>query len=494
MEINFEWIDVLLVSPALALVLASLIPITIKVFRNNQEQNPFATVMYGLMGITAASLLCLGTSGISKTAFSDALVFDGLSTWVSLIVLGVTFFALIYAKENLATATHQFSEFTFLLLNSAAGMLILAWSNDLVMTFIGIELMSLCLYLIIALSRESTLSKEAAFKYFVLGSFASAVFLYGVAFIYGTVGSTYIPDIAQIAPDLFTTNRLFLVGMVLVLLGLCFKVSVFPFHAWAPDVYQGAPTPVTAFMATGVKAVSFAVLLRVVMTDTLLSERAELLTNALQWLAAATILVGNIAAILQNNVKRMLAYSSIAHSGYVMIGLIAAGIGGEAQSGATSLVYYVFAYSVMTIGAFGAISLLEKNENSILLMDDLKGLASRNPWVALSLTVLLVSLSGLPPTIGFFGKFFIFSAALNQGLVWLAVWGVIGSAIGAYYYLRPIVMMYMHSNESAAPALADSNRQLTQVAVVGSALLVVVIGLATEPFYRFVSQSISSLF
>ena len=491
MEQHFEWLDLLLVSPLIALFLASLVPLTMKVLRGNQEPNSFAVLLYGLVGCVAASGLAIANYGVNKMAFDRALVFDGLSTWISVIVLLITAWTLLYSRENLTTLTKQYSEFVFLILNSAIGMLIVAWSNDLIVTFVGIELMSLCLYMLIAISGETKLSKEAAFKYFVLGSFASAILLYGVAFIYGTVGSTYLPDITNVASDLMTTNRLFLFGIVLAVLGMCFKVSVFPFHAWAPDVYQGAPTPVTAFMATGVKAVSFTFFLRLILTEVLLADRAESFINILQWLAVFTILVGNIAALLQANLKRMLAYSSIAHSGYAMMGLIAAGIGGEAALGASGLIFYLFAYSVMTIGVFGVVSLLESHEDSVIYIEDLAGLSRRHPWTSLILTVFMLSLAGIPPTIGFFGKFFVFTAVVQQGLYWLAIWGVIGSVISVYYYLRPVVLMYMSEDSGVQ---VDPNKELTKTAVAFSAVLTIVLGLTSQPFYEFVRTTVETLF
>ena len=493
MDFKFEWIDLFLVSPAIVLFLASIVPLTIKVLNGNREQNTFATVVYGLIGLVAASGLIVANQGAYKIAFQGALIFDGISTWTSLIVLFITALTLLFSRENYSTNTRQFSEYVFLVLNAAVGMLVLVWSQDLIITFIGIEIMSLSLYMLIALSNEFKLSKEAAFKYFILGSFASAIFLYGVAFIYGTAGTTELNKITEVAADLATTNRLFLFGMALVILGICFKVSIFPFHSWLPDVYQGSPTPVTAFMATGVKAVTFALFLRVIVTNTFLSERSEMFFNALQWLAVFTILVGNIGAIMQNNFKRMLAYSSVAHSGYAMIGLLAAGIGGNAMLGASGVLYYMFAYAIMTIGSFGVISLLEKNEDSVVLIDDLKGLASRNPWVAICITVFMLSLAGLPPTIGFFGKFFIFSAAIKQGLFWLAIWGVLGSVISVYYSLRPVVVMYMSGDEEGT-ARAENGRQLTQFAVSFTAILVIVVGFTADPFYRMVWAAVSKLF
>lgn len=491
MTINFEMIDLLLISPAIALFIASLIPLLIKVVRGNQEQNPFATICYGFMGIVAAAGLTVTNIGVNKLAFANALVFDGISYWTTLIVLLMTALSLIYARENHATNNRLFSEFVFLLLNSAAGMIIVACANDLMTLFIGIEVMSLCLYILIALSSEGRFSKEAAFKYFVLGSFASAILLYGVAFIYGTTNTTYINEITEVAADMAGTNRLFLFGFVFLVVGLAFKVSIVPFHSWVPDVYQGSATPLTGFMATGVKTVTLAFFLRAMAMEALITEKAFHFVDVLQWLAVLTIVVGNIAAIMQSNLKRMLAYSSVAHSGYVLIGLIAAGVGGNAGLGASGVIFYVFAYSIMTIGAFGVVSLLEKDENSWVSVDDLRGLGSRNPLIALCFTVFLLSLAGIPPMIGFFGKFFLFSAAVKQGFFWMAVWGVIGSVISVYYYLRPVVAMYMSEEEGLS---AGPQRALSQMAIVGTAFMVILFGIFSDPFYQFVTASVSGLF
>lgn len=492
MQIEFNLIDFLLVAPAIALFIASCVPLLIKVLRGNQEQNPFATLVYAYTGIVIATGFTLAMMGSQRTAFDGALVFDGLSFFTTIIVLMVTAVALTFARDGIATNRKQFTEAMFLTLNSAIGMLTVVWSNDLIVTFVGIELFSLCLYILIAMSLEERLSKEAAFKYFILGSFASALMLYGISFIYGTVGSTYLPELLQATPNLLATNRLFLLGFVLLLTGISFKIGIFPFHAWAPDVYQGSPTPLTAFMATGVKAVAFAFLLRLVASQAFTVERFWPFVDALQWLTVLTILIGNVGAFRQKSLKRMLAYSSIAHSGYIMIGIIAAGIGGAGMLGATGVMFYVFAYAIMTVGAFGVLHLLETRPDADLTSEDLKGLAAERPWVALALTVLLLSLTGIPPTLGFFGKFFIFSAAVKQGLMWLAVWGVIGSVISVYYYLRPVVAMYMET-----PLLRRENfelRPLSYFAIAFMALLVLAFGFASEPFYQVVLTSVAKVF
>ncbi len=480
---NFRLGDILLIAPVIALFLASLIPITIKVLNRNREANSFATLCYGLVGVVAAGGFLVAMSNTQRVAFDGALVFDGVSTLVGILIVSLTGLALIYSRENLATNNSQFSEYVFLLLNSAAGMLLVSWANDLIFFFVGIELMSLCLYVLIAMSSEERVSKEAAFKYFILGSFASAILLYGVAFIFGTAGSTSLPAIAEVAGQLMATNRLFLIGLVFLTLGLCFKVSIFPLHAWTPDVYQGAPTPVTAFMATGAKAATFVLFLRVMTTDAFAAEQAGRFLEVLQWLAVLTMVVGNVAAIMQSDLKRMLAYSSIAHSGYIMIGLIVSALAGEDPVGTSSVVFYLIAYSLMTVGSFGILSILEKDENTSLTVDNLKGLANRRPLLSLCLTLFLLSLAGIPPTIGFFGKVFIFSGALKAGFFWLAIWGVLSSVISVYYYLRPIVAMYM-SNEEGVDVAEDRNLSIGAVTVL--AALVLLLGIFSNPIYKAV--------
>ena len=491
MSIEFNPIDLLLVAPLICLFLGSIIPMTIKVLRGNREINPLSTVTYALMGIIAAMGFSISTQSANTLAFSKALVFDGISSFTSLIVLGITGVTLLYSKESLAIPKKQFSEYVFLLLNSAIGMLIVLTSNDLIVTFIGIEIMSLCLYLLIAMSNEPRLSKEAAFKYFILGSFASAIFLYGIAFIYGSAGSTYIDDLTKVASVLISSHRLFVFGAVMVVVGFGFKVALAPFHAWTPDVYQGSPTPITGFMATGVKAVVFMAFLRWLLTELLLGDRSLVFVNILEWIAVITMLVGNIAAIMQDNLKRMLAYSGIAHSGYAMVGLLAATVGGNGALGASGLLFYIFSYAIMTLGTFGVVSLFEGREDTILSIDSLKGLAKSRPLLALAITLLMLSLAGIPPTLGFFGKFFIFSAAIKQGFFWLVVWGVINSVISVYYYLRPAVLMYMY-DETAIPLSDD--KFMTRICIGIAAFLIVATSLALDPIYQYIQQAVSGVF
>lgn len=486
MNMNIGIGDILLVSPMIMLFLASIIPITVKVFRGNSEQSASATLIQGLGGILAAIVLLLVVSGSGATAFANALVFDGITKWMGLIALVSSAGALLLMYDNPATNGDQFSELVFLTLSSVIGMMILVSAVDLLMVFVGLETMSLALYLMIAMSHEQKLSKEAALKYFVLGSFASAIFLYGIAMTFGSAGSTYIPMIIQKSADLIVSSHLFLFGIVLLVLGFCFKVSIAPFHAWTPDVYQGAPTPHSAYMATAVKAVSFAAFLRLIATRPLVG--SENLLDMLQWLAVITMLVGNMAAILQNNFKRMLAYSSIAHSGYLLVGVITTGYSENMSFGASGVVFYLAAYSLMTLGAFAVVSLMEKTENSSVSVDDLAGYAKKRPLMALCLTVLLLSLAGIPPTVGFFGKFYLFTAAIGEGFLWLALWGVLNSVISAYYYLRPIVVMYMKEGDAQE---ATHSLNATRTAIIVSAVLVVVLGLVSGPIFEMFERALS---
>ncbi|MCB0394061.1 MAG: NADH-quinone oxidoreductase subunit N [Bdellovibrionales bacterium] len=482
------WADVVKVFPALALFFSSLIPITVKVFNKNREQAPIITLFQALIGVGVAIFATIRFSDPS-TAFSESVVIDGLSYWSNLIILAITGFTLCLSFGNLSTNGKQFSEHVFLILNSVVGMLVITWSNDLVLAFIGIELMSLAFYVLAGLSPEQIFAKEAAFKYFILGSFGSAFFLYGSALVFGTMGTTSIATLAEQGPGLFTQDAVFAIGIALILVGLFFKVSIFPFHAWAPDVYQGSPTPVTAFMSTAGKLVAFVLLIKIFGTQLLSGSQPAI--DALQWLAVMTMLVGNFMALRQENFKRMLGFSSVAHSGYALVGIIAASISETGIGGASAVLYYFLAYGLMNIGAFAIISLLEKTEGQAVLVDDVRGLGRKHPWLAASLTICLLSLAGIPPTAGFFGKFYIFSSAIQQGLVWLTVWGVINSALGVYYYLRPVLNMYMRESDG----VAQPRKELfSHFCLAAAAVGVVALGIFAEPVIQRLGQAIVQVF
>lgn len=484
------FLDLWLIIPFLILFITSIFCLTSKFWSKNSKQDRIATFWQSLFGVIFALsfLIFLSTSLDSESTFifSKTLIFDGLSYYASILVIFLVI-GVLFLSQGHPALKEQFLEHLFLVLNACIGMLVLIWSNDLIVAFVGIELMSLAFYVLAGLSLEQKLSKEAAFKYFILGSLGSAIFLYGVALIYGAINSTSISDLIQLNPLVATEDPMFLIGLGLLICGLFFKVSVFPFHTWVPDVYQGSPTPVTAFMSTAGKLAPFILFLRIVGTDTLTS----LFIDIMQWLAVLTMLVGNIAALRQDSMKRVLAYSSIAHSGYMMLGVIALSLGPSQGMGAASVLFYFVAYGIMNIGTFAFVHLLESTEQSLVTIDDLKGLSKKRPYMALALTICLLSLAGIPPTVGFFGKFYIFSAALSQGLVWLTVWAVINSVISLYYYLRPILNMYMMESESL---INENSDVLVKYVFLTSASLILVFGIFADLIIHQIAVAMSILF
>jgi NADH-quinone oxidoreductase subunit N len=313
--------------------------------------------------------------------------------------------------------------------------------------------------------------------------------LYGIAFIYGGAGSTSYHEVGELASRLYESNSLFRFGVVLTVVGFAFKISLVPFHSWTPDVYQGSATPVTAIMATAVKVASFIAFLRLFLYSDFYDLNTDRFVWFMQWLAALTIIVGNVAAIMQDNFKRMLAYSSIAHSGYAFMALIVSSFGVNSTGSVSSLMFYLISYSVMTVGTLALVVLLEKSEDTIILTDDLRGLGKKSPLVALSLSVLLFSLAGLPPSMGFFAKFYVFSTTIEQGYYWLTFIGVLGSILSVYYYLRPVVAMYMLEGKGhEVRPEAFYSRSIVVISAIG----VCVLGVFASKVFSFVQMSIAN--
>lgn len=486
MNITVGLSDVLLISPIICLFLFSLLPLTVKVINKNVEQNHFISLVTTLIGLTIAAALLVIFGNSDQTIFNNQLLFDGLTKWASLIAILATALSLALLYESPSTNKNQFSEMLFLIMNSLSGMIILISANNLMTVFIGLELMSLPLYLMVALSQEQKYAKEAAMKYFVLGSFASAIFLFGVSFIYGTAQTITITDLMQITAQGVQSNKLFLFGLLFVIIGLCFKVSIVPFHAWTPDVYQGASTPMTAYMSTAVKVACFAVLLRIAATQAFAA--SQNLLDVMQWLAVLTMTVGNLAALVQTNIKRFLAYSSIANSGYILVGVITVGISPNSAESAASVLFYLLAYAVVSVGGFAIISLIEKNENDIVSTEGLAGFAKNQPLLAFCLSIFLLSMAGIPPMIGFFSKFYLFSTAVSEGLLWLSLWGVLNSAIAVYYYLKPIVIMYMKTGDAD---IARKDSHGTTVVILLSALFIILCGIISGPIFSMIESNLS---
>jgi NADH-quinone oxidoreductase subunit N len=344
-----------------------------------------------------------------------------------------------------------------LLLFTTSGIMMMGHANDLVVVFIALELLSIPLYIMAAFRYGDSRSEESGMKYFILGAFASAFFVYGAALIYGATGTTSLPAIMAAVGDLlaqpvtFGSMGLLLIGAGLVVVGLGFKVAAVPFHMWTPDVYEGAPTPVTAFMSVGAKIGGFAALLRIMLVAlpglALNGADAASWQLAIALIAAATMILGNVVAIAQTNIKRLLAYSSIAHAGYVLMAVAAAATAGMSDAAAQAALAYLLAYMFTNLGAFAVAMALEKPDGSGMLVSDFNGLARSRPGLALMMTVFMLSLTGIPLTGGFIGKWLVFQATVESGLVWLAVVGVLTSVVSAYYYVSVIVNMYLRDGQ-----------------------------------------------
>jgi NADH-quinone oxidoreductase subunit N len=411
-----------------------------------------------LMPLTVASLVAggvaagwlwlrLGTTG-PMGIFGGMLIADRVAMFLVLVFCFGGAMCAMLIPSHQDEHDWENGETYGLLVLATAGMVMLAMAGDLVTVFLGIETMSLAVYVLCAARRRSRRSAEAAMKYFLMGAFATGFLLYGIALIYGAIGST---DLAQIASRITATDQkaLLVVGMYFLIAAFGFKIAAVPFHMWTPDAYEGAPTPVTAYMAAVVKAAGVAGLIRVFGTGlggNLMPHGTLGWGGILAVLAALTMTIGNLGALRQANVKRMLAYSSISHAGVILVGVVAIGLGGQQSGEARSAVlYYLAAYAVTTIGAFAVVAWIGSREHERVLVDDFAGLASARPLAALAMTVFMLSLGGMPPTAGFFGKFLVFKSAMQvnePSLVWLVVIGVLNSVVSMYYYLRVVMAMY----------------------------------------------------
>ena len=403
-------------------------------------------MLFSLAGVgAAAATMIVGWSQqrIMGSYFGGHLVIDRFGLYFGALILLVVALVFLTSKDFLDREEIHVGEYHALVLFAAVGMILLALAGDLITIFIGIELMSLAVYVLVAFNRSDYRCIEGALKYLVLGSFASAILLYGIALLYGMTGTTALKGI-EAAMNRVGDRDLVQMGIALLLVGFAFKIGAFPFHMWAPDVYEGASTPVTAAMATGVKIGAFAALIRTFSAIGLTSAGQEVIA----FLAGSTMILGNIGAIRQTNVKRMLAYSSVAHSGYLLSGLLAVESYGKVSSnGVSAMLFYLTAYAFMTLGAFSIITLIGRKEEEPLRFEQWAGLGFRHPWLGVAMTIFLVSLGGLPPTAGFFAKFYLFSAVVDAGYVPLVVLAVLTSAASFYYYLRIVVQMYMKEGE-----------------------------------------------
>ena len=469
--------------PVICVTLAGLACMLAEAFRQRDERMPIGGLgIIGLVGAGAAIVLLWGRGAESL----GVVVADDFGLFVQFVLVGIGVLTIVFSSSVIERDGLPAGEYYALVLFALAGMMLMAVAADLLVIFLALEVFSLALYVLTGLRRHVFASTEGAFKYFVLGGFSSAFFLYGIAFTYGLVGSTHLDRVAAaVQAQSLTGNPLLLVAMGLLLVGFAFKVAAVPFHMWTPDAYEGAPTIVTGFMSTAVKAAAFAAFARVFLLalEPLRGEWAPVL-----WvLAVCTMVLGSVVGVAQTSLKRMLAYSSIAHGGYLLVALVSGGDVGKA-----SILFYLVVYAVTNLGAFAVIALLSTRETSMERLDDYKGLWLSSPVMAGVLTVFLLSLGGFPPTAGFVAKWYVFSAAVRAGQYSLAIIGVLTSVVSVFFYLRIVVMMYMSDRAEGAAPPQPSRTALAALAL--SVAILLYLGVLPSRLLEFAARSVASMF
>ncbi|MEI8220726.1 MAG: NADH-quinone oxidoreductase chain [Chloroflexota bacterium] len=492
---TLEWWTI---APVVVLTLTGCLVLVVDLFRGDDASpEPLAWLTTGGLAIAIGTSVSLWGYE-SQAAFSGMVVADNYTQYFTVLFLVIVGVTVLLSFDQLTREDFHPGEFYSLIVFSAVGMVLMASAADLIMVFVGLELLSICLYILTGFSRRRLESEEASIKYLLLGAFASGFLLYGIALVYGSTGSTNLGCVARAINPASTfamfgcgtgsvagaaTSALLLAGVAMLVVGLGFKAAVVPFHMWTPDVYEGAPTAITAYMSVGAKAAAFAAIARVFMIafPTLSHDWSVILAI----LAAVTMIVGNTAAVSQQSIKRMLAYSSIAHAGYILVAVVAA-----SRVGMASLLFYTVGYTVMNLGAFMVVILLGKRSEDHLLISDYAGLSRRHPVLAGLMALFMLSLAGIPPTVGFVGKFYIFTAAVQADYAWLAVIGLLSSVISVYYYLRVVYQMYMVDPVAGVEAVTP----LRWVTVAAGVAGVAVIALGVFPQGVLALASASSTF
>jgi NADH-quinone oxidoreductase subunit N len=467
--------------PILIVVLSAIAAMLAEAFRQPGERMPIAGL--GLIGLFGAAVASWALWDTDAQSFGVVRA-DNFALFVNMILCMIGIFTMILSADVVERENLPAGEYYALTLFAISGMMLMAAATDLLVIFLALEVLSLAVYVLTALRRSSPASAEAGFKYFLLGAFSSAFFLYGIAFAFAIAGSTRLDQVGTaMASGPSTTLALLAVGLLAV--GFAFKVSAVPFHMWTPDAYEGAPTIVTAFMSTAVKAAAFAAFLRVFLST--LEPMQGQWVPVLSVISAITMIVGTVVGVLQSNIKRMLAYSSIAHAGYLLLGIIAA-----SSSGKAAVLFYLLAYAVANLGALGIVALLGTADHAHDQLRDFAGLWSSRPGVAGLMTVFLLSLGGFPPTAGFIAKWYIFAATVQEGHYWLAIIGVLSSVVSVFFYLRIVVMMYM-TEESSAPSRPAIS--IPAMAALGFAMLATFyLGVLPARVISYALQSIQTIF
>ncbi len=482
--------DLLAILPELIVIGAACLVLALDPITPSSRKDWLAWL--SVAALAACAHLTMSRMGTTVSAFSDLVILDPFSGFWKLLLYGVTSFTILLSLPYLKAERINLGEYYGFILLSLAGMMVMVSAADLLTIYLGMELMSLSLYVLAGFKRFEARSLEAAAKYFVLGAFSSGMLLYGISLLYGASGSTRLSAIAAAVAARGLDDPMLALAMILLAVGFGFKIAAVPFHMWTPDVYEGSPTSVTAFMAVASKAASFAAFLRVFL-EGLGGLKANWYVLFLI-LCLATLALGNLVAIVQTNIKRMLAYSSIANAGYALIGAVVAGYvpaSREAQTfGLSSVMLYLTIYAFMTLGAFAVIAMLRKNGVEGDEIEDYAGLAKRQPVAAFLMLAFMASLAGIPPTAGFIGKFYLFMAAVKADLAWLAVVGVLFAAVSAYYYLRVVMVMYMREPETAGAESRLVTSPALVVALVCAFAGVLVFGLYPNPLVSFATQAV----
>ncbi|MEY3311349.1 MAG: hypothetical protein RL348_682 [Bacteroidota bacterium] len=420
------------------------------------------TFIFSAITLLISGILGISTFGLHGIGFNGMVTGGGFAAYFDILFSVGGLLTILASRQYLQRENIEHDEFYSLILFAVAGMMLIAHSNHLLMLFIGIEVMSVSFYILSGYMRNNAKSVESSLKYFLLGAFATGFLVYGIALIYGSTGSMDYNQIAlNIHNNALNFPALLPVGVALIVIGLSFKAAAFPFHQWAPDVYQGAPTIVTAFMSTAGKAAAFAAFIPVV--TVLMPSAPAKLQMIFAVMSAATMLIGNISALAQTNIKRMLAFSSVAHAGYIMMGLVSG-----SQYGYSGIVFYLTAYMLMQIGSFVIVAILERNGEKYLELSDYAGLSKRHPVLAAFMAIFMLSLAGIPPFAGFFGKYYLFTAAIDAGFLWLTLVGVVSSIISVYFYIGLIVKMYFTEPEG--------QREDNEVGMSGLSLIITIAG------------------
>jgi NADH-quinone oxidoreductase subunit N len=469
--------------PSAEVLLTALTVLLLDLFVGKGEKG--ILVWISLAGLALAGGMAVFLRGGQPGAFQTTILLDPFALFFTLLFLVAAALTILSSVQYIREAGIREGEFYVLILLSTFGMILMAAANDLILFFLGLETMSIAVYVLTGMWRERSRAAEAAMKYFLIGAFATGFLLYGIALIFGATGSTHLGRIAAVLTQPKGQGSIFLpAGVLLVLVGLAFKVAAVPFHFWVPDVYDGAPTPVSAFMAVAVKAAAFAGWARIFLFQ--LAPLQNEWTVLLKALAILTMTVGNVLAIAQSSVKRMLAYSSIAHAGYLLIAVVAGG-----AAGGQALLFYLLSYGAMTLGAFGVLTALKEGDKDGEAYGDFAGLGFRRPFLGMAMTLFMLSLAGFPPLTGFTGKFYLFRSAIVAGHVDLAIIGALNSLLSVFYYLRVIVMMYMEEGgvEGKPFARAPYLYLAIAVAVVGTVYL----GVLPAPALDWSLKSFSSL-